>query len=82
MRVATLMSLRNLARWSRRGRVLLVPLLLATCVGCASRFPHYMSTYGFHGIHGRALPIATGLRLTRPELDVFVETLSRAIFSH
>jgi 2-oxoglutarate/2-oxoacid ferredoxin oxidoreductase subunit beta len=29
-------------------------------IGCSSRFPHYMKTYGFHGIHGRALPVATG----------------------
>ncbi|MDX1661083.1 MAG: thiamine pyrophosphate-dependent enzyme [Gemmatimonadota bacterium] len=41
-------------------------------IGCSSRFPHYMRTYGFHGIHGRALPIATGVKLHRPELDVFV----------
>jgi len=41
-------------------------------IGCSSRFPHYMKTYGFHGIHGRALTIANGLKLTRPELDVFV----------
>ena len=41
-------------------------------IGCSSRFPHYMSTYGFHGVHGRALTIATGVKLTRPELDVFV----------
>jgi len=41
-------------------------------IGCSSRFPHYMSTYGFHGIHGRALPIATGVKLHRPELNVFV----------
>ena len=41
-------------------------------IGCSSRFPHYMKTYGFHGIHGRALPIATGVKLTRPDLDVFV----------
>ena len=41
-------------------------------IGCSSRFPHYMSTYGFHGIHGRALTIATGVKLTRPDLDVFV----------
>ncbi len=41
-------------------------------IGCSSRFPHYMSTYGFHGIHGRALPIATGVKLARPELHVFV----------
>ncbi len=41
-------------------------------IGCSSRFPHYLKTYGFHGIHGRALPIATGIRLTRPDLTVFV----------
>jgi len=41
-------------------------------IGCSSRFPHYMKTYGFHGIHGRALPVATGVKLSRPELDVFV----------
>jgi len=41
-------------------------------IGCSSRFPHYVNAYGFHGIHGRALPIATGLKLARPELDVFV----------
>ena len=41
-------------------------------IGCSSRFPHYLSTYGFHGIHGRALPVATGIRLHRPDLRVFV----------
>lgn len=41
-------------------------------IGCASRFPHYMKTYGFHGLHGRALTVATGVKLARPELDVFV----------
>ncbi len=41
-------------------------------IGCASRFPHYLKTYGFHGIHGRALPIATGVKLRRPDLHVFV----------
>ncbi len=41
-------------------------------IGCSSRFPHYLTTYGFHGIHGRALPLATGMKLHRPELDVFV----------
>jgi len=40
-------------------------------IGCSSRFPHYLTTYGFHGIHGRALPIATGVKLARPDLDVF-----------
>jgi len=41
-------------------------------IGCSSRFPHYLTTYGFHGIHGRALPIATGVKLRRPDLHVFV----------
>jgi len=43
-------------------------------IGCSSRFPHYMKTYGFHGIHGRALPVAEGIRMARPDLDVFVNT--------
>ena len=41
-------------------------------IGCSSRFPHYVKTYGFHGLHGRALPVATGIKLHRPDLDVFV----------
>jgi 2-oxoglutarate ferredoxin oxidoreductase subunit beta len=43
-------------------------------IGCSSRFPHYMKTYGFHGIHGRALPLAEGVRMARPDLEVFVNT--------
>jgi 2-oxoglutarate ferredoxin oxidoreductase subunit beta len=43
-------------------------------IGCSSRFPHYMKTYGFHGIHGRALPIAEGIRMARRDLHVFVNT--------
>src|SRR5437868_7586851 len=43
-------------------------------IGCSSRFPYYMSTYGFHTIHGRAPAIATGVKLTNPELDVWVIT--------
>ena len=43
-------------------------------IGCAARFPYYMSTYGFHTIHGRAPALATGLKLARPELDVWVIT--------
>ncbi|HAM56698.1 MAG TPA: 2-oxoacid:ferredoxin oxidoreductase subunit beta [Candidatus Rokubacteria bacterium] len=43
-------------------------------IGCSSRFPYYMNTYGFHTIHGRAPAIATGLKLARPELKVFVVT--------
>ena len=41
-------------------------------IGCASRFPYYMNTYGLHGIHGRAPAIATGLATTRPDLSVWV----------
>jgi len=43
-------------------------------IGCSSRFPYYMSTYGFHGIHGRAPAIATGVKVARPELSVWVAT--------
>ena len=44
-------------------------------IGCSSRLPHYMRTYGFHGIiHGRALPVAEGVKLARPTLSVFVNT--------
>ncbi|RMD85724.1 MAG: 2-oxoglutarate oxidoreductase [Candidatus Dadabacteria bacterium] len=39
-------------------------------IGCSSRFPHYLGTYGFHGIHGRALTIALGVCLARPDLKV------------
>ena len=46
--------------------------VIVSGIGCSSRFPHYMKTYGFHGIHGRALPVATGVKLSRPELAVFV----------
>src|ERR1700726_1335672 len=41
-------------------------------IGCSSRFPYYMNTYGMHSIHGRAPAIATGLALARPDLDVWV----------
>jgi 2-oxoglutarate ferredoxin oxidoreductase subunit beta len=41
-------------------------------IGCSSRFPHYLKTYGFHGLHGRALPIAQGVKIKRPDLHVFV----------
>jgi 2-oxoglutarate ferredoxin oxidoreductase subunit beta len=43
-------------------------------IGCASRFPHYMGTYGFHGLHGRAIATAQGVKMRRPDLDVFVNT--------
>lgn len=43
-------------------------------IGCSSRFPYYMNTYGFHTIHGRAPAIASGLKIARPELSVWVIT--------
>ena len=43
-------------------------------IGCSSRFPYYMNTYGIHSIHGRAPAIATGLAVARPDLDVWVIT--------
>jgi len=43
-------------------------------IGCSSRFPYYMETYGFHTIHGRAPAIATGVKLANPDLDVWIIT--------
>jgi len=43
-------------------------------IGCSSRFPYYMNTYGFHTIHGRAPAVATGVKLANPELEVWVVT--------
>ncbi|MAT51697.1 MAG: 2-oxoglutarate synthase [Porticoccaceae bacterium] len=43
---------------------------LISGIGCSSRLPAYATTYGFHGVHGRALPVATGLKVARPEIHV------------
>ena len=43
-------------------------------IGCSSRFPYYMNTYGMHSIHGRATAIASGLKISRPELSVWIIT--------
>ena len=43
-------------------------------IGCSSRFPYYMNTYGFHSIHGRAPAIATGVKIANPKLDVWMVT--------
>jgi len=43
-------------------------------IGCSSRFPYYMNTFGFHTIHGRAPALATGLKTSRPDLEVWVAT--------
>ena len=49
-------------------------MVFVSGIGCSSRFPYYLSTYGLHSIHGRAPAIATGLAVTRPDLDVWVVT--------
>jgi 2-oxoglutarate/2-oxoacid ferredoxin oxidoreductase subunit beta len=49
-------------------------LAFVSGIGCSSRFPYYLNTYGFHGIHGRAPAIATGLRAAQPDLSVWVVT--------
>src|SRR5947209_7555437 len=41
-------------------------------IGCSSRLPGFVASYGFHGVHGRALPIATGIKAARPDLNVIV----------
>ncbi len=47
-------------------------IVFVSGIGCSSRFPHYMGSYGFHGLHGRALPVAEGIKMRRPDLHVFV----------
>jgi 2-oxoglutarate/2-oxoacid ferredoxin oxidoreductase subunit beta len=47
-------------------------IVFVSGIGCSSRFPYYMATYGMHSIHGRAVAVATGLKITRPELSVWV----------
>ncbi|MCG3125625.1 MAG: 2-oxoglutarate oxidoreductase subunit KorB [Phycisphaerae bacterium] len=49
-------------------------IVFVSGIGCSSRFPYYMNTYGFHSIHGRAPAIATGVKIGNPELDVWVVT--------
>lgn len=48
--------------------------MLVSGIGCSSRFPYYVNTYGIHGIHGRALAIATGVKVANPHLSVWVAT--------
>jgi 2-oxoglutarate ferredoxin oxidoreductase subunit beta len=44
---------------------------IASGIGCSGRFPAFVNAYGFHGVHGRVLPLATGIKLANPELTVF-----------
>ena len=48
--------------------------VMVSGIGCSSRFPYYVDAYGFHGIHGRAPAIASGVKIARPDLDVWVVT--------
>jgi 2-oxoglutarate ferredoxin oxidoreductase subunit beta len=48
--------------------------VIVSGIGCSSRFPYYMNTYGFHGIHGRAPAIATGIKIANPKLSVWIAT--------
>ncbi len=49
-------------------------LVMVSGIGCSSRFPYYMDTYGVHGIHGRANALATGIKVANPDLQVWVIT--------
>ncbi len=56
-------------------RALKIPpheLVLVSGIGCSSNLPHFFKTYGFHGLHGRAVPVATGIKLANPSLTVVV----------
>jgi 2-oxoglutarate ferredoxin oxidoreductase subunit beta len=55
--------------------------VLVSGIGCSSRLPAYASTYGFHGVHGRALALATGVKVARPELTVVVASGDGDAFS-
>ena len=49
-------------------------IVIISGIGCSSRFPYYMNTYGMHSIHGRATAVASGLKAARPELSVWIVT--------
>jgi hypothetical protein len=49
-------------------------IVFVSGIGCSSRFPYYINVYGFHSIHGRALAVASGLKIARPDLSIWVAT--------
>ena len=59
---------------SRAGHSAREHFVVVSGIGCSSRFPYYMNTYGFHTIHGRAPAVATGLKISRPDLEVWIAT--------
>jgi 2-oxoglutarate ferredoxin oxidoreductase subunit beta len=61
-------------RICRDERIPTEQLAIVSGIGCSSRFPHYVRAYGFHGLHGRALPVACGVKARRPDLRVWVAT--------
>jgi len=63
-----------LQRLARDEQLLPEKVAVVSGIGCSSRFPHYMKTFGFHGLHGRAFPVACGVKSRRPDLEVFVVT--------
>ena len=56
-------------------------IVVVSGIGCSSRFPYYMNTYGFHSIHGRAPAVASGVKLSNPDLSVWVVTGDRDAMS-
>jgi 2-oxoglutarate/2-oxoacid ferredoxin oxidoreductase subunit beta len=68
-------------RVCREAQLLPENIVSVSGIGCSSRLPHYMKTYGFHGLHGRALPVACGIKSRRPDLDVWVATGDGDCFS-
>ena len=63
-----------LQRYCRDAQLDPEKIVTVSGIGCSSRFPHYMKTYGFHGLHGRCLPVACGVKSRRPDLTVFAVT--------
>ncbi len=73
--------LASMHRVCREAQLLPEKMVSVSGIGCSSRLPHYMKTYGFHGLHGRALPVACGVKSRRPDLDVWVATGDGDCFS-
>ncbi len=66
--------LANMKKYLAKAGIAREDYVFVSGIGCSSRFPYYMNTYGMHSIHGRAPAIATGLKVSRPDLKVFVIT--------
>jgi 2-oxoglutarate ferredoxin oxidoreductase subunit beta len=66
--------LNSVQRLCKEEQLLPEKTVFVSGIGCSSRFPHYMNTYGFHGLHGRAFPVACGIKFRRPDLNVFMVT--------